>query len=198
MTKSSSTENEESTTVPFEIKGIRLTTYVYPSEDLKTLEEALGRILPGKLREKNEGGNSKDISLVQEPLQLIEKTPLIRLKLNLKKKHDARIFISHLIQNLSVIDQKLVLSKIPLSLSPERILYLRLDKQEAVLGKIKLLHRANLDNEILLPKEEPGHAIQLMIIFKPKLERGKKPSKKRSHLKASDVLELLLSEGFEK
>ncbi|MHA2059949.1 MAG: RNA-binding domain-containing protein, partial [Candidatus Ranarchaeia archaeon] len=159
---------------------------------------ALWRVLPKELREKNVEEDTEADLLSREDLLLIDRSPLIRLRLNLKKRNDAVNFVAHLIRELDRVEQRRILEEVPLSLSPDGILYLRLDKQEAVIGKIKLLQQTNSYEDVLPPKAEPGHAIQLMIFFKPKLERGKKPSKKRSHIKPSDAAELLEKEGFQK
>ncbi len=188
-------ESENQSSSPFDVVRVKLTTFIYPTEEPTLVEKALWNILPSKLSKIKKGDLQNPI-IKRENLKLIDRTPLIRIQLDLDTPQDCRGFPKHLAKHFDSWEKRRVIDQIPTSLSQDGILYLRLDKQEAVQGKIKLTQPSNLIEGIIDPKTEPGHAIQLMLTFRSRVKGDRRTSKKSRHPTPTQVSDVLISEGF--
>lgn len=113
-----------------EVAGGNVSAYCHATEEMEKVRQALLNTLPKELR------NVVAVSI--EKQRGFYGNPITILKVNLNKE-EALLALQHMLVSLTEADRRYLLNSLPLRYDEEAgKLYVRLDKQEAYLGKIVL------------------------------------------------------------
>ena len=131
----------------YSVSEVGLESFCHVTEDPKRVESAILNLLPENLRD--------NVQISKEVLKGYYGNRIIHYTVRLFDEHAAEtlIFISNSIGSL---DKQLIRSTFDLRVEGSRTLYLRFDKQYALLGKLKLSHS--------------GSVIKVVISFKRNVE----------------------------
>ena len=109
---------------------VEMSVLAHATEDLDKVKHALKEALPLQLREAP--------TLTVEDLEGYYGNPIELIKVTLHNQDWASAFMEHLRENLSDDDLRSVIYNLDQHLDKEGNLFLRLDKQAALLGKLRL------------------------------------------------------------
>ena len=109
---------------------IKMSFLIHATEDPEKVLKAVRYILPEE--------HFEDVEYEKNVLLGYHKNPIIMVKTSIKGGARALAVLKRILQKLEEDDMKLLSSEFPSHLDSRGNLYMRLDKQEALLGKIKL------------------------------------------------------------
>ncbi|MGQ4914880.1 MAG: RNA-binding domain-containing protein [Candidatus Asgardarchaeia archaeon] len=107
--------------------------FSYPTEDVDKVLSALYSIIPESLNDKL----SVDLSTVRGHFG----EPIIIINAKLEKSRDVDIFLKHLVNKLSSSAKRRLSRNLDKLIDDHANLYIRLSKQDAYFGSIKLGHK---------------------------------------------------------
>ncbi|MEM3507205.1 MAG: RNA-binding domain-containing protein [Candidatus Bathyarchaeia archaeon] len=115
---------------PTKVLSIEITTIIHATESIERVIQALENIFPESFKEK--------LFYSKQRLTGHYGNPITMLKTKIKKEAFADAFIRNLSEKMSKEDRSKLLLEFEKHLDNEGNLYIRIDKQEAFLGRIAL------------------------------------------------------------
>lgn len=112
------------------IVSVEFSTIVHATEDAGRVMEAVLNIIPSELR--------GSISFTRRYLEGHHRNPIVMLTARVAKKEMAKAIVKHLFTMLSRSERRELNLDLERSLDEENNFYTRLDKQEAVNGRVRL------------------------------------------------------------
>jgi len=112
------------------IVSVEFSTIVHATEDADRVTEAVLNIIPSELR--------SSISFTRRYLEGHHRNPIVMLTARVAEKEMAKAIVKHLFTMLSRSERRELNLDLEKSLDEENNFYTRLDKQEAVNGRVKL------------------------------------------------------------
>ncbi len=112
------------------VREVEISTFSHATEDEERVENAITNLLP----EEN-----RDLWLTRKTLKGYHGDPITIVTGKIRTKKGATGVLRRVVQELSSLDQQRILDELEERLDEGGNLYIRLDKQKAYLGKVRLL-----------------------------------------------------------
>ena len=112
------------------VREVEISTFSHATEDEERVENAITNLLP----EEN-----RDLWLTRKTLKGYHGDPITIVTGKIRTKKGATGVLRRVVQELSSLDQQRLLDELEERLDDGGNLYIRLDKQNAYLGKVRLL-----------------------------------------------------------
>ncbi len=112
------------------VREVEISTFSHATEDEERVENAITNLLP----EEN-----RDLWLTRKTLKGYHGDPITIVTGKIRTKKGATGVLQRVVQELSSLDQQRILDELEERLDEGGNLYIRLDKQKAYLGKVRLL-----------------------------------------------------------
>ena len=112
------------------VREVEISTFSHATEDEDRVEDAITNLLP----EEN-----RDLWLTRKTLKGYHGDPITIVTGKIRTKKGATGVLQRVVQELSSLDQQRILDELEERLDEGGNLYIRLDKQKAYLGKVRLL-----------------------------------------------------------
>jgi len=106
-------------------------TYCHATEDLEKVETALMNIVPPSIRNK--------VKITRDVLRGHHGNPIIVLRVRITDKEDAMMTVQFLSSLMTELDRKRIDDTLALRLDKSKNLYIRVDKQYAYCGLIRVM-----------------------------------------------------------
>ena len=111
---------------------VYLETFSHVTEDPERVKQALTNLLPPEVREEALKLLSSEVTYGHY------KNPIIIYRLNIAVKELAKRVAGYILSNLKEDDRESLLNTLGLRVDSKRNIYIRLDKQSAFLGEVRL------------------------------------------------------------
>jgi len=112
------------------ILSVEVSVIAHATEDPKKVLQALRNIFPDTTR--------SETKVTTQHLKGHHGNPINRMRTDLKKAKAINQFFDHLMNSLEVEDQRLIVENMDTHMDEEGNLYLRVDKQAAYMGEVRL------------------------------------------------------------
>ncbi len=112
------------------VSALFLESFCHATEDCEKVKKAMYNLLPVDIWEK--------VEISEVPLEGHYKNPIVIIRFEIRDKNSAQKAVEHIFSELDEIDKKIIVDSLDLRMDSSN-LYLRFDKQQAYLGKIRLL-----------------------------------------------------------
>ena len=112
------------------VREVEISTFSHATEDEDRVEDAITNLLP----EEN-----RDLWLTRKTLKGYHGDPITIVTGKIRTKKGATWVLRRVVHELSSLDQQRILDELEERLDEGGNLYIRLDKQKAYLGKVRLL-----------------------------------------------------------
>ncbi|RLE66859.1 MAG: exosome protein [Thermoprotei archaeon] len=112
------------------ISALFLESFCHATENCEKVKKAMLNLLPSDVWEK--------VKISEVPLEGHYKNPIVIIKFEIRDKTSAQEAVEYIFSELDEIDKKIIIDSLDLRTDSSN-LYLRFDKQQAYLGKTRLL-----------------------------------------------------------
>jgi len=112
------------------VESVEVSTIAHATDDLGKVETALLSVFPGELKQRE--------IITRKYLQGHYGNPIVTFDARIARPAEVNLFVSQFIRKLSNSERLLIERDLKLHSDPEGNLFVRVDKQRALLGSIQL------------------------------------------------------------